>query len=388
MSDLISRADAIEAVEARIKWFNGDAIEDRCKRDAFIQVLDEILTELPSADAESDDLIIKGAKGIQDGLYNIKDGKLFKYKANGGTVRTYPIVSSADRPTEDYSDLPDIPRAYYEKIVGNMAHEINMLKEQLESADAEQKMTEEVREALMRLTMCAREECYMCKYKDKCDFEFQYNISTDNMNTLADALMRSRCEVDAKSADRELANLKEEFESAEAVSREFYEDAVKANHGLVKENSELKAQLESASDAYMRGFDDCKRAYEIELARSADVVHESCEDCPLYDKERHNCPRFNKVIPRTIAETVQGWIPCSERLPNAEDCPMDCMVTRRSKYVGNYTDMAVAEADGTWTHEDWKAITINGNATCISTRDADIIAWMPLPKPYKGGEDE
>jgi len=62
-------------------------------------------------------------------------------------------------------------------------------------------MTEEVREALMRLTMCAREECGMCKYKDECDFDFQYKISTDNMNTLADALLRSRCEVDAKSAE-------------------------------------------------------------------------------------------------------------------------------------------------------------------------------------------
>lgn len=44
------------------------------------------------------DLIVKGAGEIKDGLYNIKDGKLFKYKANGGTVRTYQIVS-ADRPT-------------------------------------------------------------------------------------------------------------------------------------------------------------------------------------------------------------------------------------------------------------------------------------------------
>lgn len=86
------------------------------------------------------------------------------------------------------------------------------------------------------------------------------------------------------------------------------------------------------------------------------------------------------------AQPEQRWIPCSERLPDAEDCPMDCMVTRRSKYVGNYTDMAVAEADGTWTHENWKAITIKGKATCISTRDADIIAWMPLPEPYKGEE--
>ena len=49
-----------------------------------------------SADADGEDLIIKSAKGIKDGLYNIKDGKLFKYKANGGTVRTYPIVPSAE----------------------------------------------------------------------------------------------------------------------------------------------------------------------------------------------------------------------------------------------------------------------------------------------------
>lgn len=49
------------------------------------------------------DLIVKGAGEIKDGLYNIKDGKLFKYKANGGTVRTYPIVS-ADRPTAHWKD--------------------------------------------------------------------------------------------------------------------------------------------------------------------------------------------------------------------------------------------------------------------------------------------
>jgi len=56
------------------------------------------------------DLIVKGAGEIKDGLYNIKDGKLFKYKANGGTVRTYPIVS-ADRPTLT-------PEEFAEKMAG------------------------------------------------------------------------------------------------------------------------------------------------------------------------------------------------------------------------------------------------------------------------------
>lgn len=58
-------------------------------------------------------------------------------------------------------------------------------------------MTEEVREALLRLTMCAREECAICKYKNKCNFDFRYKESTKNMNTILDSLMRSKCEVDA-----------------------------------------------------------------------------------------------------------------------------------------------------------------------------------------------
>ena len=40
----------------------------------------------------------------------------------------------------------------------------------------------------------------------------------------------------------------------------------------------------------------------IEALSGYAILHESCEDCPLYDHERHNCPRFNKVIPRTIAD--------------------------------------------------------------------------------------
>ena len=100
-------------------------------------------------------------------------------------------------------------------------------------------------------------------------------------------------------------------------------------------------------------------------------------------------PTLNAILEYFAYEAIPKtkWIPVTERLPSAEDCPMDCMVTRRSKYVGNYTDMAVAEGNGTWTHEDWKAITIKGEATCISTKDADIIAWMPLPEPFREDGD-
>lgn len=46
-------------------------------------------------------------------------------------------------------------------------------------------------EALMRLTMCARLECSMCVYEDKCDFDFQYKTATSCMNILADALCKT-----------------------------------------------------------------------------------------------------------------------------------------------------------------------------------------------------
>ena len=36
-------------------------------------------------------MIYIDAEHLQDGLYNIKDGKIYKYKAKGGTVRAYKL---------------------------------------------------------------------------------------------------------------------------------------------------------------------------------------------------------------------------------------------------------------------------------------------------------
>lgn len=47
---------------------------------------------------------------------------------------------------------------------------------------------EKEREALMRLTMCARDECYVCKYKDKYTYDDCFGEIVKNMNILADAL--------------------------------------------------------------------------------------------------------------------------------------------------------------------------------------------------------
>lgn len=58
------------------------------------------------------------------------------------------------------------------------------------------------------------------------------------------------------------------------------------------------------------------------------------------------------------------WIPCSERLPEA------------GKYV-----LRTIRKFG-WHGEEYWSVDIGS----YNTNDGSIIAWMPLPEPYKGEE--
>lgn len=60
---------------------------------------------------------------------------------------------------------------------------------------------EREREALMRLTMCARDECTMCKYKWQ-GFSKCYELATKCMNILADALNTDRKTEPQANADQ------------------------------------------------------------------------------------------------------------------------------------------------------------------------------------------
>lgn len=76
-------------------------------------------------------------------------------------------------------------------------------------------------------------------------------------------------------------------------------------------------------------------------------------------------------------DITDGWIPCSERLPKEDE------------YVGNvckyyliqdeYGDMHVAHLSG----RGWETIE------SVKALGCDVVAWMPLPKPYReDGEEE
>ena len=78
----------------------------------------------------------------------------------------------------------------------------------------------------------------------------------------------------------------------------------------------------------------------------------------------------------------ERWIPCSERLPKESS---RYLVTRGLKacnnlwnrvYIVNYSDLMGLCKEKIW----W-----DGNAGKPDfERYDDVVAWMPLPKPYKG----
>ena len=68
--------------------------------------------------------------------------------------------------------------------------------------------------------------------------------------------------------------------------------------------------------AYEQVGDALDKAIEIVKQEAAEYeeCYKDCGDCEAYNKEKHHCPKFCKVIKETVKEIEEnhnGWIPCS-----------------------------------------------------------------------------
>ena len=95
---------------------------------------------------------------------------------------------------------------------------------------------------------------------------------------------------------------------------------------------------------------------------------------------------YEKIKSSPPAQPEPQWIPCSERLPEEKDAGIlkKLGTNKRSDYViatveakGERMTVTACTYDGAW---DWNMK--------YAFPDYKIIAWMPLPDPYKerGGE--
>lgn len=86
------------------------------------------------------------------------------------------------------------------------------------------------------------------------------------------------------------------------------------------------------------------------------------------------------------AQPEQQWIPCSERLPEESGRYLvtrglnACGALWNRVYIVNYSDLMGLKSERIW----W-----DGNVGKSDfKRIDDVAAWMPMPKPWKGDNDE
>ena len=92
-------------------------------------------------------------------------------------------------------------------------------------------------------------------------------------------------------------------------------------------------------------------------------------EADVYEDYEHATLVDIKAPLRASAEAVQGWIPCIEKLPSESGWYVISVVGLK-----NITDVSYFYSD----ESKWSDVSHTQTVT----------AWMPLPTPYKGGDDD
>ena len=155
------------------------------------------------------------------------------------------------------------------------------------------------------------------------------------------------------------------------VSKDVIEREIKAIPSADIDLSEYSDKL--WKNAYERGKADGAMIYGNEhncimtIFGECSYAETGCGDCAIVEKVR-------KAL---SADRPQEWIPCSERLPRARKSVLLAVNHKCGDWVGEGCYWETTDNHIIWKGYRW-------NATYW---DDEIIAWMPLPEPWKGATD-
>ena len=108
---------------------------------------------------------------------------------------------------------------------------------------------------------------------------------------------------------------------------------------------------------YCTKYDLRKLLADIEVLPSVEQAQTTLDDVSNAYENGYKQGKFE----------TQQWIPCSERLPNGGH---NMLICRKDGTVGEGCYHSII---GEWSQFRWNVSGVK-----------DVIAWMPLPAPYKG----
>lgn len=134
------------------------------------------------------------------------------------------------------------------------------------------------------------------------------------------------------------------------------------------------------------------KAIEIikQEAEQYEECYKDCGECEAYNKEKHHCPKFCKVIKETVKEIEEnhnGWISCSDRLPEERDWYLAVFEEIDTGFIGipYIADYLMGSHTKFTTEDGW----IIHNCSDREDESAEYyknlrcVAWKPLPQPYQ-----
>lgn len=134
-----------------------------------------------------------------------------------------------------------------------------------------------------------------------------------------------------------------------------------------------------------------------DLINRVNAIEATCSDCCWYnttscDGEAWDCDSINKIRNLPSIKIVQGWIPIkyheiTENERKENDYPKDWVYFLDCEMPQDEQEILVQAKNG---EIRWDVCYEDDGFSLDSGWDwkDDIIAWMPLPEPYKGGDSE
>ena len=107
-----------------------------------------------------------------------------------------------------------------------------------------------------------------------------------------------------------------------------------------------------------------KKAFEKILERlEREIVGK-----PTPDEYNNGINRAYSIVKEMTEEYKSGWIPCSERLPDADENVLTC---------SEYGFITVSSCNNAGEFRSY------ADEYCIKYPKPKVIAWQPLPEPFK-----